>query len=112
MKHYDSIPRIQDDGTLKGETVWGYNKLDGQNFCVTYNCRKKTWGPYGSRTVTVDENSEQFGDTVRWFNDSNYKDILEAVIKSHSGKVLMRLPSSLSGMVTTPLQGSTRKEIR
>lgn len=86
MKHYDSIPRIQDDGTLKGETVWGYNKLDGQNFCVTYNCRKKTWGPYGSRTVTVDENSEQFGDTVRWFNDSNYKDILEAVIKSHSGK--------------------------
>jgi hypothetical protein len=44
MKHYDSIPRIQDDGTLKGETVWGFNKLDGQNFCVTYNCRKKTWG--------------------------------------------------------------------
>lgn len=86
MKHYDSIPRIQDDGTLKGEIVWGFNKLDGQNFCVTYNCRKKTWGPYGSRTVTVDENSEQFGDTVKFFNNSGYKEILEKIIKDHSGK--------------------------
>jgi hypothetical protein len=86
MKHYDSIPRIQDDGTLKGETVWGFNKLDGQNFCVTYNCRKKTWGPYGSRTVTVDENSEQFGNTVKFFNNSGYKEILEKIIKEHSGK--------------------------
>ncbi len=86
MKHYDSIPRIQDDGTLKGEIVWGFNKLDGQNFCVAYNCRKKTWGPYGSRTVTVDENSEQFGDTVKFFNNSGYKEILEKIIKEHSGK--------------------------
>ena len=40
MKHYDSIPRIQDDGTLQGDMVWGYNKLDGQNFCATYNVKK------------------------------------------------------------------------
>ena len=86
MKHYDSIPRIQDDGTLKGETVWGFNKLDGQNFCVTYNCRKKTWGPYGSRTVTVDENSEQFGPVVKWFNASNYSGILSSIVKDNSGK--------------------------
>lgn len=86
MKHYDSIPRIQDDGTLKGDMVVGYNKLDGQNFCVTYNCRKKTWGPYGSRTVTVDENSEQFGEVVKFFNNSGYKEILEKIIKEHSGK--------------------------
>ena len=44
MKHYDSIPRIQDDGILKGETVWGYNKLDGQNFCVTYRPKKGEFG--------------------------------------------------------------------
>lgn len=86
MKHYDSIPRIQDDGFLKGEMVVGYNKLDGQNFCATYNCRKKTWGPYGSRTVTVDENSEQFGDTVKFFNNSGYKEILANVVKEYSGK--------------------------
>jgi hypothetical protein len=86
MKHYDSIPRIQDDGTLKGETVWGFNKLDGQNFCVTYNCRRKTWGPYGSRTVTVDENSEQFGPVVKWFNASNYPDILSGIVRANSGK--------------------------
>lgn len=86
MKHYDSIPRIQDDGTLKGEIVWGYNKLDGQNFCVTYNNRKKTWGPYGSRTVTVDENSEQFGVVVKFFNESGYKEKLANAVKEHSGK--------------------------
>ena len=51
MKHYDSIPRIQDDGTLKGEIVWGFNKLDGQNFCATYKVHKNSWGSYGSRTA-------------------------------------------------------------
>ena len=86
MKHYDSIPRIQDDGSLKGEMVIGYNKLDGQNFCVTYNCRKKTWGPYGSRTRTVDENDLQFGSTVKFFNDSGYKDILANIVKEYSDK--------------------------
>ena len=58
MKHYDSIPRIQDDGTLKKEIVWGFNKLDGQNFCVTYKPKHKIWGPYGSHTRTVDESDE------------------------------------------------------
>lgn len=86
MKHYDSIPRIQDDGTLKSETVWGFNKLDGQNFCVTYKPKHKIWGPYGSRTRTVDENDEQFGQTVKWFQDSNYKPILENCVANNRGK--------------------------
>ena len=74
MKHYDSIPRIQDDGSLKGDIVWGFNKLDGQNFCVTFNCRKKTYGPYGSRNVTVDKDSDHLGPAVIWFDNSNYKE--------------------------------------
>ena len=86
MKHYDSIPRIQDDGTLKGETVWGFNKLDGQNFVAAYNCKKKTWGPFGSRTVTVDENSEQFGPVVKAFKESAYPSTLENIVKENSGK--------------------------
>jgi hypothetical protein len=86
MKHYDSIPRIQDDGSLKGEMVVGYNKLDGQSFVASYNCRKKTWGPFGSRTVTVDENSEQFGQVVKWFKSSNYPETLAKIVKDYSGK--------------------------
>lgn len=86
MKHYDSIPRIQDDGTLKGEMVWGYNKLDGQNFCATYNVKKNKWGPFGSRTVTVDEHSEQFGNTVRYFLNSGYEDILAIKVAQNKGK--------------------------
>ena len=86
MKHYDSIPRIQDDGTLKGDRVWGYNKLDGQNFVAAYNCKKKTWGPFGSRTVTVDENSEQFGVVVKWFKNSHYPKTLSHIVQASSGK--------------------------
>ena len=86
MKHYDSIPRIQDDGTLQGETVWGYNKLDGQNFCVTYRPKKDAFGPYGSRTVTVDERSEQFGNTIAYFLAKGYEDILAIRVAQNSGK--------------------------
>lgn len=86
MKHYDSIPRIQDDGTLRGEVVWGYNKLDGQNFCATYNKKKDKWGPFGSRTVTVDEHSEQFGDTVSYFMNKGYEDILTIKVAQNSSK--------------------------
>ena len=83
MKHYDSIPRIQDDGTLKGEIVWGFNKLDGQNFCATYKVRKDSWGPFGSRTRTVDENDLQFGQTVKYFFDHGYDSILTKCVKDH-----------------------------
>ena len=88
MKHYDSIPRIQDDGILKGETVWGYNKLDGQNFCVTYRPKKGEFGPFGSRTRTVDENDIQFGDTVNLFfkADKNYPETLSKLVNENSGK--------------------------
>ena len=86
MKHYDSIPRIQDDGTLMGEFVWGFNKLDGQNFLATYKPKKYEFGPFGSRTVGVDENSEQFGDTVKWFKNSQYPEILKKIVKENSGK--------------------------
>lgn len=86
MKHYDSIPRIQDDGTLQGDMVWGYNKLDGQNFCATYNVKKDKFGPFGSRTVTVDERSEQFGNTVSYFLNKGYEDILAIKVGQNRGK--------------------------
>lgn len=86
LRHYDSIPRIQDYTSLNGEMVFGYNKLDGQNFCVCYRPKHKAWGPCGSRTRTVDENDEQFGATVKWFNNSNYKSILENVVANNRGK--------------------------
>lgn len=88
MKHYDSIPRIQDDGTLKGETVWGYNKLDGQNFCVTYRPKKGEFGPFGSRTRTVDAADTQFGPAVDLFFNAKkgYPETLSFIVGCHSGK--------------------------
>ena len=86
MKHYDSIPRIQDDGTLMGQSVWGFNKLDGQNFCVKYNPRTSEFGPYGSRKTMVDETSDQFGDTVRWFKSSCYPEVLNEIVRTNRGK--------------------------
>ena len=86
MKHYDSIPRIQDDGTLLGCDIWAFNKLDGQNFCVNYSPKTKEFKNFGSRTVMVDETSDQFGDTVHYFKTSNIPDTLKEIIKQNSGK--------------------------
>lgn len=86
LRHYDSIPRIQDYTSLNGEMVFGFNKLDGQNFCVSYRPKHKNWGPCGSRTRTVDESDEQFSETVKWFNNSKYKAIIERVVANNRGK--------------------------
>lgn len=43
MRHYDTINRIQDDGTLLGEEIAAYNKLDGQNICIKYSPRTKNF---------------------------------------------------------------------
>lgn len=84
MKHYDSIPRIQDDGTLKGETVWGFNKLDGQNFCATFKTKANKFTSFGSRTIQVDENSEsQLADAVVWFKVHKLDEKLTKIIKDN-----------------------------
>lgn len=86
MKHYDSIPSILYYGALNGEMVWGFNKLDGQNFCVAYKPKHKEFGPCGSRNRTVDENDEQFGTAVKWFKNSHYEEYLDSVVRNNRGK--------------------------
>lgn len=85
MKHYDSIENIKYDKFLLGEEIWAFNKLDGQNFCVKYNPRKKEFTDFGSRKCNVDETHEQFGETVKFFK-ANIADILLNIIKKNSGK--------------------------
>lgn len=86
MKHYNTIPRLDDDGTLKGEEIWAFNKLDGQNFCVKYSPKNKEFGPFGSRKRLVDEGDEQFGETVKFFKNSNIPAELIKIVKENSGK--------------------------
>ena len=54
MRHYDTINRIQDDGTLLGEEVAAYNKLDGQNICIKYSPKTKKFDQFGSRKRVFD----------------------------------------------------------
>ena len=83
MKYYDSIPRIQDDGTLKGEMVWGFNKLDGQNFCARFSTKKNDWAGFASRHVTVDENSDsELAGAVKYFK-IHYADDIKKIIKDN-----------------------------
>ena len=86
MKHYDSILNIRDDGTLLGKDIWAFNKLDGQNFCVSYIPKTKQFRNFGSRTQMVDETSDQFGDAVRYFKNSKIPKILSEIVSNNSGK--------------------------
>ena len=88
MKQYDSIPRVQDDGTLIGSDVWAFNKLDGQNFRAKYVSKgkdKKQFTLFGSRKTLVDENTEDFGEAVRYFKE-RYDTVLKDIIANNSGK--------------------------
>lgn len=86
MRHYDSINRLQDDGSLMGEMIWAFNKLDGQNFGVKYNPRTKKFGPYCSRKRLVDASDDQFGECVKFFENSCYREELARIVKENSGK--------------------------
>ena len=86
MRHYDTINRIQDDGTLLGEEIAAYNKLDGQNICIKYSPRKKVFDQFGSRKRVFDETDEQFGDAVRWFKNSCYPELLSQIVTDNSKK--------------------------
>jgi hypothetical protein len=85
MKHYDTFENIKYDGTLLGEEVWAFNKLDGQNFCAKFSPKQKSFTAFGSKTQSVDESSLQFGDTVRYFKE-NMSDTLTDIILSNSKK--------------------------
>ena len=88
MKEYLSIPHYRDDKTLHGEQVVAFNKLDGQNFRVKYTPKgatKKQFTLFGSRQTLVDENTEGFGDAVRFFK-KNYENVLREIIVNNSGK--------------------------
>lgn len=85
MKHYDSFENINNDKLLIGEEVWAFNKLDGQNLCVTYNAKKKAFMEFGSRKCKVDETHEQFGTAVIYFNEK-IADKLLPIIKQNSSK--------------------------
>lgn len=86
MKHYDSIDNIKYNTELVGEQIYAFNKLDGQNFCAKYSVKKKCFTNFGSRKYMVDETSEQFGDTVRYFKYHNYETILTNIVEQHRGK--------------------------
>lgn len=88
MKEYNSIPRFFDDQTLHGEQVVAFNKLDGQNFRVKFNTKgvnKNKFTLFGSRHTLVDEETEGFGNAVKFFK-KNYEDVLREIIISNSSK--------------------------
>ena len=88
MKEYNSIPRFFDDGTLHGEQVVAFNKLDGQNFRARYMAKghdKKQFTQFGSRHRLVDETDDQFGDAVRYFKQ-HYDTVMKDIIANNSGK--------------------------
>lgn len=85
MKSYDSIVRFKDDGSLLGEQVYVFNKLDGQNFRVKYNPKTKQFTQFGSRNCLVDITNEYFKDAITYFKNNIEKPLLEIILEN-SGK--------------------------
>ena len=88
MKEYGSIPRLLDDGTLKGEQVVAFNKLDGQNFRVKYMAKghdKKQFTLFGSRHQLVDDSTENFNNAIRYFREPCEEPVRDIIV-NNSGK--------------------------
>ena len=85
MKHYDSFENIKYDGTLLGEEIWAFNKIDGQNFCAKFSTKHKEFVSFGSKTQSVDETSEQFGGAVNYFK-TNLEDKIKNILIQNKGK--------------------------
>lgn len=88
MKEYNSIPKLADDGTLKGEQVVAFNKLDGQNFRVKYMSKglnKKQFTLFGSRHQYVSDTTEGFNKAIKYFKE-HYEDVIREIIVNNSGK--------------------------
>ena len=85
MKHYDSFENIKYDGTLLGEEIWAFNKIDGQNFCAKFSPKRKEFTMFGSKTQNVDETNEQFAEAVRYFK-TNYAEKITEIILRNSKK--------------------------
>ena len=82
MKHYDSFENVKYDLSMIGEEIWASNKLDGQNFCAKYSPKQKEFNMFGSKTQNVDETSEQFGNTVRYFKENMAEKIKNIIIQN------------------------------
>jgi len=105
MKHYDSFENIKYDGTLLGEEIWAFNKIDGQNFCAKFSPKQKEFPMFGSKTQNVDESSEQFGDAVKYFKTNLEERLKEILIKNSSKNGVFNgvkeITVFLNGMVNT-----------
>lgn len=85
MRFYESFLNINNDKELLDDTIYAFNKYDGQNFVVKYNARSKEFDAFGSKTQLVDETSEQFGNAVKIFKEE-IKEELQILIKKNTGK--------------------------
>ena len=85
MRYYESFFNINNDKELLNDSVYAFNKYDGQNFAVKYNARKKVFDCFGSKTQMVDETSEQFGKAVVIFKEKIQDELLR-LIKKNTGK--------------------------
>jgi len=66
MKQYPHI-EYWNKGIL-GETVWGFEKLDGSNIRCEWT-KKRGWYKFGTRNTMIDEKHEQFGSAITLFQE-------------------------------------------
>lgn len=78
MKQYWSIPGWKD--APKGLPCMAFEKFDGSNVRIEYNCRREEWYKYGSRNVLLDPSNPDLGPAISTF-ESTLAEPIAKVIK-------------------------------
>ncbi len=84
MRHQDSIESIVYNGSLFGEYVIGFYKLDGSNLVARYDVRAKKFTTFGTRKTIIDETHPDFGIGITKIK--NWEEAIVKIVQNNKGK--------------------------
>lgn len=89
MLQYNNIPHLN-DSKLLGQPVFAFNKYDGSNLRFEWS-PKRGFYKFGTRHQMMDHTHDQFGDSIRLFQETVAPELLERLGEAYHLKKLERV---------------------